>query len=904
MLDGSGNVVVKDGPTTIMSTPQSSLSSLTINGNGGANTLTVDESNGILSIPVTFNGGGAGGMTVTGYSGVQVTDTYTGTGPGHSGTVQIGAGGLISYTGLAPLSLSGTASDLIIDLSQTGVANTDVVVGDDGTLADPDATNDVNASAIYSASNAFEYTQFTNPTNSLTVKTGSLGDTVTLAALDSAFAAAAVNLNGTAGAEVFNIEATPASATSTVTAGDGFDTINVSSNGAALTGNLDGIDGLLRVDAGATASDVLNISESGSATADTVTVTATSYAGTSGGGWNIQEINFGFSGGVHLSLGSAGDTVQVLSMLNAQALTIDGNGGADVFNVSSNAPTNTGDLLGLDGLLAIDGGAGSNTLNVSESGSSAADTVLVTSSQISSAITPFTINYSATGGTFAGGINLFTGSVGDTVNVQSTLAGGTTSINTGGGRRDQRLVQRADQHRRPARSRRPPRHRRRRGGNTLNVSESGSAAADTVLVTSSQISSVITPFSISYSATGGTFGGGVNLSTGSAGDTINVQSTLAGGTTSINAGAGADVINVSSNAPLLTGNLDGIAGQLNIDAQGGANTLNVSDFSSFTANSNVTLTNNAINGMAGPADATPINYLAAGGDFSNGINVYGSNNSGDGFNVLSTLAGGTTSIFGEGGNDNFANILSGVDMTQLQGPLDIDGGAGNNDFAFSDRISATGVTATLTNSLLTSTGWANISYTNLASFYFESSSADDTVNVLSTLLGTNYILGGDGGSDTFTIGNTTAGFATPGSGSLSGIQGHVTVLADDVPPAGTSDTLNVDASADPALNGPASIGNVGGGAVYNLLNGVWGTPVRHSRPHAAGQFCRREHRLLLRGLHVQPRRDQPAKPAGEFERGARRTARTRSPSTPPRPPMRPRSRAWAATTSSRFKPMR
>ncbi|HVX59378.1 MAG TPA: autotransporter-associated beta strand repeat-containing protein, partial [Pirellulales bacterium] len=568
MLDGSGNVVVKDGPTTIMSTPQSSLSSLTINGNGGTNTLTVDESNGILSIPVTFNGGGAGGMTVTGYSGVQVTDTYTGTGPGHSGTVQIGAGGLISYTGLAPLSLSGTASDLIIDLSQTGVANTDVVVGDDGTLADPDVTNDVNTSAIYSASNAFEYTQFTNPTNSLTVKTGSLGDTVTLAALDSAFAAAAVNLNGSASAEIFNVEATPASATTTVSAANGLDTINVSSDGAALTGNLDAIDGLLKVDAGATASDVLNISESGSATADTVTVTATSYAGTAGGGWNIQEINFGFSGGVHLSLGSAGDTVQVLSTLSAQPLTINGNGGADTFNVSSDAPTNTGDLLGLDGSLAIDGGAGSNTLNVSESGSAAADTVLVTSSQISSAITPFTINYSATGGTFAGGINLFTGSVGDTVNVQSTLAGGTTSINTGGGADVINVSSNA------------PTNTGDllgldgslaidggTGSNTLNVSESGSAAADTVLVTSSQISSAITPFSISYSATGGTFGGGVNLSTGSAGDTINVQSTLAGGTTSINSGAGNDTINVSSNAPLLTGNLDGIAGQLNIDAQ-------------------------------------------------------------------------------------------------------------------------------------------------------------------------------------------------------------------------------------------------------------------------------------------------------------------------------------------------
>ncbi|HVX63201.1 MAG TPA: autotransporter-associated beta strand repeat-containing protein, partial [Pirellulales bacterium] len=333
-LDGSGNVVVKDGATTVMVTPQSSLSGLIVNGNGGANTLTVDESNGILNIPVTFNGGGTGSLTVTGYSGVQVTDTYTSTGPGHSGTVQIGAGGLISYTGLAPLTLSGTASDLIIDLSQTGVANS-VVVADDGSAADPDATNNANTSAIYSTTNAFEYTQFTNPTNSLTVDLGNSGDTIAVQSMDAAFAPA--------GAAPF-----------TINGGSGGDTYNV----------------LATQDVG-------------------------------GGGYGSLDITAG--------------------------------GGNDTFNVSSNAPTNTGNLSAIVSTLNIDGGAGANTLNVSESGSGSPDTVLVTSSQIASAITPFTINYLATGGTFGGGVNLSTGSADDTINVQSTLAGGTTTINTGNG---------------------------------------------------------------------------------------------------------------------------------------------------------------------------------------------------------------------------------------------------------------------------------------------------------------------------------------------------------------------------------------------------------------------------------------------------------------------------------------
>ena len=244
------------------------------------------------------------------------------------------------------------------------------------------------------------------------------------------------------------------------------------------------------------------------------------------------------------------------STLAGGTTSINTGGGNDTINVSSNAPTDTGNLDGLAGTLDIDGGAGSNTLNVSESGSSTADTVLVTNSQISSTVVPFTINYQATGGTFAGGINLSTGSAADTVNVQSTLTGGTTSINTGGGNDTVNVSSNA------------PTDTGNlaglagtlsinagAGSNTLNVSESGSSTADTVLVTNSQISSTVVPFTINYQATGGTFAGGINLSTGSAADTVNVQSTLTGGTTSINTGGGNDTVNVSSNAPTNTGNL-------------------------------------------------------------------------------------------------------------------------------------------------------------------------------------------------------------------------------------------------------------------------------------------------------------------------------------------------------------
>src|SRR5205807_2370483 len=113
-------------------------------------------------------------------------------------------------------------------------------------------------------------------------------------------------------------------------------------------------------------------------------------------------------------------------------------------------------------------------------------------------------------------------------------------------------------------------------------------------------------------------------------------------------------------------------------------------------------------------------------------------------------------------------------------PLTIHGGTGGtNRLAFSDANRNTAVTATLTATQLQSTGWATISYDSLASFYFEGSRGADTINVLSTARGTSYIVNGDGGSDTFTLGNTTANFnaGTP-NGTLANLQGDVTVWPD------------------------------------------------------------------------------------------------------------------------------
>src|SRR5205823_3716217 len=130
-----------------------------------------------------------------------------------------------------------------------------------------------------------------------------------------------------------------------------------------------------------------------------------------------------------------------------------------------------------------------------------------------------------------------------------------------------------------------------------------------VTVTGTTISSAVVPFTISYTATGGTFGGGITITTSATGAaSVNVQSTLAGAPTTINTGAGNDTINVSSDAPTGTGSLAGLQSTLTVNAGGGANQLNVSEAGSTTADS-ITVTASQITSAGVPFT---INYKASG----------------------------------------------------------------------------------------------------------------------------------------------------------------------------------------------------------------------------------------------------------------------------------------------------
>ncbi|MDX1944428.1 MAG: hypothetical protein SFU86_03405, partial [Pirellulaceae bacterium] len=201
-------------------------------------------------------------------------------------------------------------------------------------------------------------------------------------------------------------------------------------------------------------------------------------------------------------------------------------------------------------------------------------------------------------------------------------------------------------------------------------------------------------------------------------------------------------------------------------------------------------------------------------------------NSADVFEINATTAT-TTSLFGQGGDDNFHNIGFGpfgtgnFNLTNVITTLNIDGGTGANDqFALSDRDAAAADTnAVLTNAAITGVATGTVNYTAIDTFYLETTSQDDTISILSTQAGTNYLVTGDGGSDTITVGNASSDFAANTfDGSTDAIAGSLLLLPDSGNGSlGAADVINIDdsGSATGITGSISSIGNT----VFTFQNG-------------------------------------------------------------------------------------
>ncbi len=151
---------------------------LTVNTFAGTDTVTLDLSGGdfINATGVDFNGGNPAvtpGDKLIIAGGAQGTVTYNYTNA-TDGNVVMSTIGTVRYTGLEPITNSGTATDVIFNLP--GTADTVFLEDNDATPAD-------GMLRLRSSPTTFEQTDFAIPSNSLTINLGAGNDTLTVSAV-------------------------------------------------------------------------------------------------------------------------------------------------------------------------------------------------------------------------------------------------------------------------------------------------------------------------------------------------------------------------------------------------------------------------------------------------------------------------------------------------------------------------------------------------------------------------------------------------------------------------------------------------------------------------------------------------------------------------------------------------
>jgi len=450
--------LVSSGPVTIDGAGGADLITLlgiagigttAVNGAGDDDTITVDFSAGN---PIPFGGlaydGGAettpDGDVLILQNGIFATVTHA-LASASTGGVDLD-GSAITYTGLEPITDTLTVGARIFTFN---AADNIITLGDDGI-----GGNNLNRVSSVASS---ERVDFTSPTTSLTLNAGGGNDTVALNALDSAFGAATVALNGNAGNDAFIlVDREP----TTIDGGADTDSANYSALGAGaeitLGTEVTNVETLTGNDAGFTLANGTTWAVTGPNSGTVDGITFVKWANLTGSaGADTFTLNGGtLTGAINGAAGTdtlIGDNVAnafAVTGANSGTATGVGAGFTNVENLTGNAKDDTFTFTGGTLSGAVNGAGGTDALI----GDNVANAFVVTGANAGTAtglgagftnVENLTGNakadtFTLTGGTLSGAVNGAGGTdtlIGDNVAnafvVTGPNAGTATGLGTG-----------------------------------------------------------------------------------------------------------------------------------------------------------------------------------------------------------------------------------------------------------------------------------------------------------------------------------------------------------------------------------------------------------------------------------------------------------------------------------------
>ncbi len=429
------------------------------------------------------------------------------------------------------------------------------------------------------------------------------------------------------------VESTPDYLAASVSGNEGDDVITVGRSSIATEGLLDNIDGNEQTGAlvirGDEDNDTLIIDDSGDTSNNLDGVLTDEYL--SGMGMTIG-IDYGAIESVGLAMGGGNDIFTVAGSIGG-ATYLTGNGGSDIINIQS-----------ASGVLQARGGAGNDSITLQNNNSGSEVSLFGESGEdilnVQRMIEPVIVR----GGDDNDVINVGSAAPnsGGTVNFISDL------LDVDG----------------------------EAGTDTLNVDDTAETEDDALRVTATRLTGLGMSDGIDYANM--EF---INIGSGSGNDVVDVESTAAGSLTTIATFGGDATVNVSSDAPINSGNLDGIEGELTLLMGAGVNELNISDKGSTVADDNILITQNRITGLAPAA----INYFT-GGRYDKGVNIWFGEGS-DTATVTSTHADSITTIRANDGDDRITAVDA--DASADDGVLILLGENGNDTLDAGSWHSAT-----------------------------------------------------------------------------------------------------------------------------------------------------------------------------------------------------------------------